>query len=477
MRRVCLVSMFLSILPLVADSRPNAPPKTPPPTPREIAWRVLSGVHLAAGKAQAAVQPYLMLHLAENTVEFNRKMALTEFRDSFTDARIMETTYRAPLQAQIVSSVAPIDIPTAVDLVRTVRPNPAQRFARDNWDRSVQAINSQLMAHYRPDEAVELIKLVSTPGVFPNQAASNLIGTLPPADDRRLGVFGYAATCYRQFPFPGFTTLVNDYWQVMPRTLVVMAANAVADDGSHATKTELTQILPILREVDPPRAERLLSEHPEIEDPNKQKPHKKTYQEQDDERQLRSIAAQELTNPMRALQSARYIHDADAREQIILQIATDVLQNGGNPDVASLALQMLLQLPAKSQRDLAAQLAELAAYSGKSDQAERFVNAAFDLAGKLQEVDMDAKSDCGVNPAPRDWWPSTAAYRAAMHAAVAVFHESGDRYLPRFQPDADLYLLLSVEFARALLGGSTTSTPVLNCTDAVAIAQEDVPSS
>ena len=218
-----------------------------------------------------------------------------------------------------------------------------------------------------------------------------------------------------------------------------MAANAVADDGSHATKTELTQILPILREVDPPRAERLLSEHPEIEDPNKQKPHKKTYQEQDDERQLRSIAAQELTNPMRALQSARYIHDADAREQIILQIATDVLQNGGNPDVASLALQMLLQLPAKSQRDLAAQLAELAAYSGKSDQAERFVNAAFDLAGKLQEVDMDAKSNCGVNPAPRDWWPSTAAYRAAMHAAVAVFHDSGDRYLPRFQADADLF--------------------------------------
>jgi len=179
---------------------------------------------------------------------------------------------------------------------------------------------------------------------------------------------------------------------------------------------------------------------------------------------------------MRALQSARYIHDADAREQIILQIATDVLQtaeSGCSEPGAADAAATSGKIAARPGRATGG----ARAYSGKSDQAERFVNAAFDLAGKLQEVDMDAKSDCGVNPAPRDWWPSTAAYRAAMHAAVAVFHESGDRYLPRFQPDADLYLLLSVEFARALLGGSTTSTPVLNCTDAVAIAQEDVPSS
>jgi hypothetical protein len=464
--------ILLATLPLFADSLSNAPPKAPPPTPREIAWRVLSGVHLAVGKAQASVQPYVMLHLAENTVGFNRKMALTEFRDAFTDARIMETTYRAPLQAQIVSSVAPIDIPTAIDLVRTVRPNPAQRFARDNWDRSVLAINSQLMVHSRPDEAVELIKLVSTPGVFPNQAASNLINTLPPADDRRLGVFGYAATCYRQVPFPGFTALVQDHWQAMPRVLVVMAANAVADDGSHATRAELTQILPILREVDPPRAERLLSEHPEIVDPDKQKPRKKSYEEQNDERQLQQIPEIALKSPMPALQAAQYIHDPDVREQAILQIAAEVLQNGGNPDVANRALQMLLQLPAKSQRDLPGQLAELAAYAGKTEQAGEFVDASFDLAGKLLEVDLDAKSECGVNPGPRDWWPSTAAYRTAMHAAVTVFHEGAEKYLARMQHDADLYLLQSIEFARALIGGATTSTPRLSCADAAAIAAE-----
>jgi hypothetical protein len=133
---------------------------------------------------------------------------------------------------------------------------------------------------------------------------------------------------------------------------------------------------------------------------------------------------------------------------------------------------MLLQLPAKSQRDLAAQLAELAAYAGKSEQAEELVNAAFDLAGKLLEVDLDAKSDCGVNPGPRDWWPSTAAYRGAMHAAVTVFHAGAERYLQRMQHDADIYLLMSIEFARALMGGSTTTTPRLNCMDATAIADE-----
>ncbi len=49
--------------------------------------------------------------------------------------------------------------------------------------------------------------------------------------------------------------------------------------------------------------------------------------------------------------------------------------------------------------------------------------------------------------------------------------------LQRMQHDADIYLLLSIEFARAITGGSTTTTPRLNCTDATAIADEVAHSS
>jgi hypothetical protein len=468
MRRLC--QLFL----LTALAHSETPPKpAPPPTPREIAWRILSGVHLAVGKSRAYVQPYLLLHLAENTAEFNHKLALEEFRDSFTDARIIEPTYRAPLQSQIVQSVAAIDTQLAIDLVRTIRPNPAQAFARNLWDHSVETINSQLMAHGKGDEAIELIKLVSIPGIYPNYAASTLMNTLAAADDRRVGIFGYAATCYRQVPFPGFTTMLQDHWQSMPRTLIVMAASAVADDGSHATTAELRQVLPILREVDPPRAERLLSDHPEIQEPPKPKPSKPNRQEQNDERQAALVDMLAAKNPARALSLIGSIHDADLSKQLILQIASSILRNGGNPDDASLALNALLKLPAKAQRDLAPQLAELAAYAGKSALAEQFVDASFDVAAKLLQEDFDAKSDCGVNPAPRDWWPSTAAYRAAIHSAATVYHTSAERYLTRIQADSDLYLLMSVEFARALLGGSSTVTPRLSCDEAVAFAAED----
>ena len=414
-----------------------------------------------------------MLHLAENTVQFDRKLALVEFRDAFTDARIMEVTYRAPLQSQIVVSVAPIDIPTATDLVRVVRPNPAQRLARDSWDHAVDMIDSQLLVHNRGDEAVELIKLVSTPGIFPNLSASNILKGLPVLDDRRLGLFGYAASCYRQVSFPGFTDLVKEHWQSMPRALVVLAANAVADDSSHASTAELKQILPILRDVDPPRAERLLSDHPEIQDPPApKKARKPSSQEQNDQRQLDSISRTAVKYPLRALSMVESVRDPDTREQITLQIAEQALQSGGDPDVASKALDVLMKLPPTAQRDLAAQLAELAAYSGRAEVAAHFVDAAFEVAAKLLEADNDAKSDCGINPAPKDWWPSTAAYREAIHASVSLFHTGAERFLSPLQHDSDLYLLMSVEFARALLGGGPTATPKLTCADAVAFVQE-----
>jgi len=472
MRCICFL---LSALPLFADGLPTAQPKPPvaaQPTPREVAWRVLSGVHLAVGKAQAAVQPYVMLHLAENTVEFNRKLALIEFRDAFADTRILETTYRVPLQAQIVSAAAPIDIPTAIELVRTMRPEPNQRRARESWDHSVLAIDAQLLGSNRANEAIDLIKLVSLPGVFPNDAASNIITTLSPKDDRRLSVFGYAATCYRQFPFPGFTTLLVDHWQEMPLNLVVLAADAVADDGSHASHAELRQVLPILRAVDAPRAARLLNERPEIEEPEKEPRPISTHVDPDDDRQMQRASKLAQEYPMRALDEVASIRDPELREQWILQIARQAFQSGGDANVASRALYMLQQLPAESQGELSGKLGELAAYAGQYQLAEQWVDTSFEVAARVLEADLNTKSDCGANPAPRDWWPSTAAYRSAIHGSVALFHTGAERFLTRMQHDPDLYLLMSVEFARALLGSGTTAAPQITCRAAVALAKE-----
>ena len=475
-RYLPLLAFTLSVAGASRADSPTKPAPKPPPTPKEIAWRVLSSVHVAIGKAQPAVQPYLLLHLAESTVPFNRALALTEFRDSFADARIMGADYRVPLQAQISAAVAPIDVPTAMDLVRTVRPNPKQRFARDTWDHSVEAIDVQILGRNRADDAVELIKLVSTPGIFPNQAASSMMRSLPAADDRRLGIFGYAATCYRQIPFPGFSALVQDHWRTMPRSLVVMAANAVADEAPHVTRAERITILGILKEVDPPRAERLLSEDPDLADLPAQKPRKPTSDEQYAQRLLDRIAQTAKRDPARALSMADQIRDPDVRKDVVLQIASNALNAGDDPTVAAAALQQLLRLPEKEQRDLAATLANLAVSAGKPDVAKHYVDVAFDFAARLLEIDLDAKSDCGVNSAPKDWWPSTAAYRAAIHASVRLFQTAAEPYLGRLQ-DTDLYLLMNVEFARALLGLGPTNTPQLTCSDAAEVLKEETPQS
>jgi hypothetical protein len=336
----------------------------------------------------------------------------------------------------------------------------------------VLAIDAQLMGSNRANDAIDLIKLVSLPGVFPNDAASDIITTLPPRDDRRLSVLGYAATCYRQLPFPGFTTLLVDHWREMPLTLVILAADAFADDGSHASNAELRQVLPILRAVDPPRAKRLLNDRPEIEDPEKDPGPLSTRIDPDDDRQMQKAAQLAEQYPMRALDEVASIRNPDLREQWILQIARQVSQAGGDPGVESRALQMLQQIPVDSQRDMTGTLAELAAYAGEYKSAELWVNASFDVAARVLEADLNAKSECGVNPAPRDWWPSTAAYRSAIHGSVALFHTGAERFLTRFQYDPDLYLLMSVEFARALLGSGTTAAPQMTCKQAVALARE-----
>jgi hypothetical protein len=485
MRRFFLLAAALA---LYADRIPPVPPAAPvkkpapPPTPREVAWRILTSIHLGIGKANPSVQPYLLLHLAENTADFNRKLALTEYRDAFSDSRIMETTYRIPLQSQIAASVATTDIPTALDLVRAIRPSPAERFGRATWDRSIDAIDLQILAHRRPDEAIELIKLVSTPGIFPNLAASNMIRYLPPADDRRQGIFGYAATCYRQIAFPGFSALVEDHWQTMPRALVVLAADAVADaadsaEAPHLNTKELTTILPVLREVDPPRADRLLSEHPEIQSasPKDDKADaaadaKKSFAERDSARALARLNALADSNPRLALFNINQLRDPAARQDILLRIAAAALDSGDS-DLANLSLQQLLRLPQDSQRDLAPLLASLAASAGKPELASHYVDTAFDVAANLLAIDLNPDSDCGVNTAPKDWWPSTAAYRAAIHSAVSLFHTAAERYLARV-PDSDLYLLMNVEFARALLGHTTTAAPQLTCEDGARIAKE-----
>jgi hypothetical protein len=302
-------------------------------------------------------------------------------------------------------------------------------------------------------------------------AASNLMSSLPAMDDRRLGLFGYAATCYRQIPFPGFSTLIHDHWQSMPRSLVVLAADAVADEAENLSPGERAEILPILREVDRARAERLLNDYPELRDKPAQKARKADYQELNDRSLLDRISRVAMTRPAMALTLAERISDPDQRKQAILQVAANAMQNGGDPDIAARALDLLSRLPGGSQQDLVPQLAALAAYAGKPGIALQYIDASFEIAAKLLEVDLDAKSACGVNPAPKDWWPSTAAYRAAVFAAVTLLHTAAEKYLARIH-DADMYLLMNVEFARGLLGGGPTSTPHLTCQDATAIAND-----
>ena len=89
-----------------------------------------------------------------------------------------------------------------------------------------------------------------------------------------------------------------------------------------------------------------------------------------------------------------------------------------------------------------------AAHAVKNDKlAREALDHAFDDAEELYKLDTDADEP---NPAPRDEWPSTNAYRHIVISGVKVFGVGADTLLTRIA-DRDLAVFARVEIAQALL--------------------------
>jgi hypothetical protein len=156
---------------------------------------------------------------------------------------------------------------------------------------------AELAAEYaktqRYDRALELIGQVAADGQFPYQAAATLMLYLPEnRDGERQEIFGEALAGYlastepEGIHFDDIGTIMVRFWDKLPPAVLMEATDRILDHAkeeaeaghtgfnflsSHGSayfssvyELRLFQLLPVIRNLDPSKAEQLLRDHPKM---------------------------------------------------------------------------------------------------------------------------------------------------------------------------------------------------------------------
>jgi len=232
------------------------------------------------------MRTFAMMRAAQVYVVVDKKRALQLLEDALTVARSVEDGdsrlhTRQDLEHQIVSTTVRLDPYTADTLMDSMAPE-LRRFAID-----------LLMGHYLKqqqfDRALELVYGLGREDEIPYSAATELMGALPPERSAdMLQLFSVAFASYRDHGPETFTLGSVDFtrmivysWRQLPPALVrdaidqVLAKAKEADGTTKASiyvvgreeqaiavdstySMRLFQLMPIIRELDPSRADELL---------------------------------------------------------------------------------------------------------------------------------------------------------------------------------------------------------------------------
>ena len=160
-----------------------------------------------------------------------------------------------------------------------------------------ESLISQYATKKNFERAKELIASLASQGDYPYDAAMQLMRAMPPtATSERTAIFVQALNAYRQqgetnyssHSFGGMSGIVMRFWHDVPPALAVDAIDQILeqakDDSVGPKNTRLTfsgnagmvalsswyqyrlfQLLPVLQELDQPKAESLLRDNPDLQ--------------------------------------------------------------------------------------------------------------------------------------------------------------------------------------------------------------------
>jgi hypothetical protein len=412
----------------------------------------------------------------------------------------------------------------SADLVETLLPEVDER--------SRTAASFWLFKHYVEQKDFERAEamLANLQGEdFPYSIVSQLMRALPP---QRAGdlipIFlqaeeSYSQTCDRDLSGPDLPSLLRDHWTRLPQPLVLDAIDmalqcanrmderskgvhtefrSIAGKVSFASASELRlyEILPVLKELDPDRAESLLRKEPMLasrlaslpaspnklwEEPNRELLAPGEYSvsmrmwtgdstgdgDASDEDYLalerieRDIRKNTLRDPRGAIAAANALPlrvknewDGSPRINTLVVISRQLVQakNPAAEDALDALQKAIAQLAPSRQPRLLAECGELYWEFHDAEGLKRMVALGLKIANALYEGDsVDAERQ-------KQWkieWPSVRAYGLVVNLAAKLSPQYANAILGEID-QREIHVLLKVSFAEGLLGRNLTHLSV-----------------
>jgi hypothetical protein len=470
--------------------------------PKKKAVVLLDNAGQAVGTARPEVQVFGLLHLAENYEPIDKKKSLEYFHQAFDAASSVpadsENNQRGQLQAEIVRSLATLNVDDAIAMLRQMEPTSKN----DSRINAAQSIIVVLIQKKRLDDALEIVGNFGTFGDYPYAAAGSIFKALPADDPRRSTLFSSAMAAYGAHPRGNFPDLLVKVWREIPQSLAQSAVTTLVngildrkDDDSHFSGSissikgtanfgsrkdyDLFNLMSILQTVDPKRAAEILEARPDLKTALKQFPEGtesmrengqgginsstssgrgRANPQQDAEQRLAGLARNraELAldalkeDPDKAMSIAKTIPVASFQADVLGKIANSVGEKdpGSAKGILGQCVSMLDDIKDPSDRVNTWTIVAEAGHKIKDDKLSwQAIDRAMADATALYRLDADEDSP---NKALREYWPSTQAYRRIVMTAAKLFGVDAEPLLLRIS-DPDLALLARVEMAQALL--------------------------
>ena len=485
---------------------PLFPQATDPdkPDPRKKAKALLDGAAVAVAGAKPEIQAVGLMHLADNYQALDRKKSLEFFRQAFAAMGALPPehggVFREGLQAEVVRRVADLDLGEAITMLRQL-PTPSREF--DYRWQAIDRVVRSLMDKSQLDQAIELINSIGTGGWYPFLSASQVFGKLSADDPRRTILFGSAMSAYTLKPSTQFHLMLSRYWQEIPRPMAQTALQAILnaildrkDDGSYEAQStstakgtvtfntrqdaELFDVMHLVRTIDPKRAGEILEARPELRAALELYPQgrrsmddgsgrsvgimasgggKRPSPELEAKIRLQALTASRVAaamnaiqeDPDKALELVRAIPSPARQAEVLGAIARSVGEKdpGKAKSVLRQSIAMLDEIKNPGERVATWDAVAEAAHQINDDATVRqALDRTLADAAELLKSDSEAGQP---NFVPREYWPSTQAYRRVVARAAKCFGVDAEPILEKIA-DPDVNLLARIELAQALLG-------------------------
>jgi tetratricopeptide (TPR) repeat protein len=483
-----------------------------------------------AGAIQGGTRAYVLLQIARGYQKENKAKAIELLDNALVSTREMDEDKmfrtRSHLQKDILKTLVPLAPERVDELLIQV----------DTQARG--EVLMSLLGYYEKekqmDRVIEALHRIAQEQEIPYYAVARVMNSLPKEKSGdALQLFTTALTSYRDHDHTkggigfGGTTVVDfpglivRHWQQLPPAVVMEAIDEVLKqtepkeagspqrDGLAITSAKgslsfgsryeyvLFQLLPVLKQLDPDRADKLLKKYQQVDAlvaanpegtnslfnspakpgdagakksagggymvsstagaPQERARTMATMQEYE---RASQIAEESNAHPQEALARVSTIADLEARASALQGIARANAKK--DPAVAKSALRELLELGAKLEGFMQARAmyscAKLYMQMGEADDAKKAIEKGIAGAEKMYKEDSDG------NKAIKAYWPSTQAYALMLGSAGQVSPAWAVTLLDQM-PDVEVKAIAEASLASAWLrvpGGFEVTTMSTN---------------